>query len=456
MIHLVASLIAAAVGLAGDGGRAAELVGRLGAPRFEDREAAAKALRAIGYEALPTLRAAVHAKDAEVRARATRLLDEVRSDWLTTPTRLSLDFQDRPAADIARAIDGRNGVRLTMLPPFRRTGAAPGPGRITLRSNGPMTFWEAIDRLCEAAGQTPLPSDHFAGSVGDPMLFLMPRGQGAGDSPHVASGVFRVSLESLELSGEHRPGKRGAPGRGAEVSARLMFEAEPRMLAIDDGPCEWLEAVDDAGQSLVRPGRGGAGPRRYAEAGGFGQFAMGTSSFGTGPRFVVSAPLPAPDRPGRTLRTLRGTMPVLLAMREPEPLVVPLDRKGGGEEVRDDRVAIAVGSSRFGGPGGFPGAEIQLTLRTIAPEPIHGRLLPYQIDVLDAEGTRFKLVGAHITVDPGVTRVNLNLSSTARPKRPENGGRPSFEGKEPVRLHFYHVFRATADVAFRFEDLPLP
>ena len=456
MIHLVVSLIVVAVGLAGDGGPAAELVGRLGAPRFEDREAAAKALRAIGYEALPTLRAAVHSKDAEVRTRATRLLDEVRTDWLITPTRLPLDFQDRPVADIAKAINGRNGLRLTMLPPFTRTGVAPGPGRITLRSEGSVTFWEAIDQLCEAAGQTPLPADHFAGSAGEPMLFLMPRGQDAGDSPHVASGIFRVSLESLELSGEHRPGQRGAPGRSAELSARLMFEAEPRMLAIEDGPCEWLEAVDDTGHPLVRPGRGGPGLRRYAEAGGFGQFALGTSSFGTGPRFVVSAPLTAPDRPGRTLRKLRGTMPVLLAMREPDPLVVPLDKKGVGAEVRDDRIAIAVGSSRFGGPGGFPGAEIQLTLRTIGREAIHGRLLPYQIDVLDAEGNRFKLGGAHITVDPGESRVNLNLSSTARPKRAENGGRPSFEDKEPVRLHLYHVFRATADVAFGFEDLPLP
>jgi hypothetical protein len=462
MMGLGAYLVAAVVAVAGDD-NVAELVERLGTPRFAEREAATKALRDLGPRALPALRAARKSKDPEIRNRAARLVDVLQADWLTTPTRLPLDFRDVTAEDIVKAIDGRNDLRISMLDQATRPPPG-GPPGLTLRSNGPVTFWEAVDRFCEAAGQEPLPANHFVGSAGEPMTYLMPRGRDAGDSLHVNSGVFRVALESLVLSGERQPPGPGRPGGRSQLSAKLVFEAEPRMFAVYDGPCTWVEVVDDEGHPLVRPG--GQEPRRYGEVGGHGQYAMGSGVFGTGQRFDVAEPLPGPDRPGRTLKKLRGIMPVLLAMREPDPLVVPLNPKGGGAEARDDRVAISVGKCQFGGPRGFPMAELDLTLRTIGPGTFHARILPYQIDVLDADGTRFHLVGAQITTGraidargphgPAEARVTLNMMSKARPKPPQDGGRPSFEGKEPVRLRFYHVFQATTEVAFSFEDLPLP
>jgi hypothetical protein len=55
----------------------ARLVEQLGSPRFEEREAASRALERIGEPALPALRAAVHSRDAEVRRRAARLVETV-------------------------------------------------------------------------------------------------------------------------------------------------------------------------------------------------------------------------------------------------------------------------------------------------------------------------------------------------------------------------------------------
>src|SRR5262245_34265288 len=53
---------------------AERLVDQLGSSRFAEREAAFKALDALGAAALPALRNAAKSKDAEVRQRAGELL----------------------------------------------------------------------------------------------------------------------------------------------------------------------------------------------------------------------------------------------------------------------------------------------------------------------------------------------------------------------------------------------
>src|SRR5262249_41809262 len=101
-------------------------------------------------------------------------------------------------------------------------------------------------------------------------------------------------------------------------------------------------------------------------------------------------------------------------------------------------------------------AQLDLTVRTVGPEPLIARLLPHQIDVLDAEGTRFQIGAIQVEAGRSEARVHLSLMSTARPKATDRAGRPSFEGKGPAQLRFHRMFRAPVDGAFTFEDLPLP
>jgi hypothetical protein len=108
--------------VAADGPGAAALVARLGAPQFADREAAGRALREVGRDALPALQAAAKSKDPEVRTRSARLVEDIQRDWLTKPTRLALDFRDETVEGVIKAIDGRNGLRLAALPPLRGGG----------------------------------------------------------------------------------------------------------------------------------------------------------------------------------------------------------------------------------------------------------------------------------------------------------------------------------------------
>jgi hypothetical protein len=54
--------------------KANQLVRQLGSSKFEEREAAMRALRALGEQAIPALKRAAGSNDPEVRRRATQLL----------------------------------------------------------------------------------------------------------------------------------------------------------------------------------------------------------------------------------------------------------------------------------------------------------------------------------------------------------------------------------------------
>jgi HEAT repeat protein len=61
-----------------------KLIAQLGDDDFKQREAASKALEAKGTAALPPLlRAAALAEDAEVRARARRVVDKLERRWVS-------------------------------------------------------------------------------------------------------------------------------------------------------------------------------------------------------------------------------------------------------------------------------------------------------------------------------------------------------------------------------------
>src|SRR5688500_5624987 len=58
----------------------ADLVARLAAPGFVDRETAARKLRELGVKALPAVTAGCTSPDAEVSGRCKRLLGLLRAD----------------------------------------------------------------------------------------------------------------------------------------------------------------------------------------------------------------------------------------------------------------------------------------------------------------------------------------------------------------------------------------
>ena len=86
-----------------------ELVSRLGANRYAEREAASVALEGVGRPALPALRAARGSRDPEVRNRATGLVQRIEGSLLTQPTRIRLQ---RNTLTKARALSNAVSIEL--------------------------------------------------------------------------------------------------------------------------------------------------------------------------------------------------------------------------------------------------------------------------------------------------------------------------------------------------------
>ena len=143
----------------------------------------------------------------------------------------------------------------------------------------------------------------------------------------------------------------GAATPPAPFYAEIVLTAEPNLLATQLGPLRRLEAVDDAGQSLLDPKLGGEAPASLS-AGMYG------------PPRVLTIPLVRPANPSKLLATLRGALPLEVARRPTAPtLVVPLEGSIG-KTVRDGDLAVTVREYRIDPRGQ---ATVKLTIRLEGP-----------------------------------------------------------------------------------------
>jgi hypothetical protein len=413
---------------------ASALVSRLGAGRYAQRRAAAEALERLGRPALPALRKARAARDPEVRARAAELVERIESGLMVRPTLVRLDYRERPLPEVVADLSRQSGMSLTLDPEGIRewTGR-----RVTLREPGPLPFWDALDRLCREARLHFEVGPRLAPGVGEPTLGVE-LADGVEPGASWNSGPFRVELVSLDYQ-RHRQVKgapRGPepPGASEQFQAQVLIQAEPRLLIAPAGPLRLIEAVDDRGQSLALPAEGEAGDEPSFD-------------------FAPVAPLHAgvelkyPERPGRWIRRLRGTIPLVVAARQAEPLVIPL-ADAGGKTFRRGDLTVSVGSIR---PepneaqtlidltferGGAPGA-------TGTGPVVPSLFLEQQVEVRDGRGRPFVLFPQETTVHGGEVRMTLALS-------------PSDGASAPAQLRYYGLTRARAEVTFEFADVRMP
>ena len=462
--------LAALLGLAADAGPGPDpsaLVGRLGSPRFAEREQAADALQALGPDALPALRAGRQARDPEVRARAAALLDRIESALMVRPTLVALDFRDRPLADVAAALGERAGVRLVLQPenanvPWKRE-------RVTLVAPGPVTFWAAIDRLCVAAQLQHDPNNHWPQAAGAPPTINLTLG-GPGGVPTSESGPFRVHLVGLNhsrfINFNNANGFAAAParldgnlkglgGRRAAVvraegavtdnfTVQLQVMAEPRLLIGQGGQMKFAEALDSRGQSLLLPTPG--------DGDGRAAYYNGAYHAGAAQSLQLNAQLRYPEPHGDRIKLLRGSIPLAIAARKPDPLVVTL-AGAAGKTFRTDEATLVVHELKPD-PNG-QGTMIELSLRahggpSLGANP-RGEVLAFppaqtpqtQLEVCDAQGRPLPFYVRQTSGQPGDARLSLVLLGRG-------------DAGPPALLRYHDLVRAEAEATFEFRDLPMP
>ena len=144
---------------------------------------------------------------------------------------------------------------------------------MTLQTDRPITFWEILDRLCDAADlRREFPPISQDNSPFRPPFDGLPLVPGRARPPACDTGAFRVELLRVRHRRERDYGNDNgdflfpivpgvtAPRRNATTgaidrssyAADLLVSAEPRMRIFKVGEVENATAVDDHGRSLLR------------------------------------------------------------------------------------------------------------------------------------------------------------------------------------------------------------
>jgi len=184
------------------------LVERLGSGKYAEREAASRDLERQGRIALVALRKAKEAKDPEVRVRAVALVDKIESRLMVHPTMITLDYQDRPLVEVVKAIGDQAKVPLVLNP---ENSPIWQHKRITLKEPEPVTFWNAIDKLCQAAG--------LQSNPGVPLPGPMP--------PYRVPTLSQNQLEILDSKGQVYPQWYPTTSRVDQEEVRMTVRLIP-------------------------------------------------------------------------------------------------------------------------------------------------------------------------------------------------------------------------------------
>ncbi len=170
---LVLGLVAGSVTFADDSPPKpiADLVKKLASPDFRTRDQAAKDLEAAGRAALPALRELEKSDDPELAAKAKELVERIgkqaANDATLAPTLVQLPAEERELREILADLEKQSAFHIVVSNPALYSK------KLTVRTEGKVPFWKAIEKLCDVAGLE-VASDGVAART-DPKLGLSPK-----------------------------------------------------------------------------------------------------------------------------------------------------------------------------------------------------------------------------------------------------------------------------------------
>jgi hypothetical protein len=257
---------------------------------------------------------------AQSRAEGAAAIDAAAS-LQSTPIRL--DVTDRTLAEIVEQINAQAPASVTFRP--ESTIAIGGelpkpprpPRRFTLHEPKPMSFWQAIDRVCGATSTWPSPETQPGpgGRAADRRVVLVPA---SSDRGFVCNDrVFRMALTGLVYMRDVRfapvqwpqPARaqagRDGPSDLTFFTADLHITAEPRLKIERLGRLTMRDAIDDQGRNLVRTGSRSQFPN----------VPLGVIHQG-GMSAWLPLELSYPENPGKVIKRLSGSVSALVSLRD--------------------------------------------------------------------------------------------------------------------------------------------
>lgn len=419
------------------------LIEQLGDKNFEAREAAEKAIQALGSEALPALRKAAEHPDPEVRRRVARLIPYLEREHVVAPRRISLALTSATPAEAFDAIARQTGYRLYVPDALREETET-----VKLLASD-LTFWEALDRVCRLTGaerEVELPNA-FETSGKEERGYGVRLRKRNSHAPFVHyDGAFRVSAAQLEIT--RKANLRSVPagstpgGAGTRDSYCLTLDlaVEPRLLLAGVGSVQISEATDDQNNSLV-PKKAEQDPDQDIRW-------LGIDTLGA--RRNCDQPLLTSlvncSRTAKKVTRVKGSVPVVL-LTEEAPLSLadnPLELKNkklkaGGRDITVHYLERKPKSDEY---------VLRVSIQTHTPEEVAaGALAAFEraFDLADKEGRRYTLID--IPRKALLDETGLTIDYQFHPV--EKLGPPA-----KLIYHDWKPFRH--EVRFAFKDLPLP
>jgi hypothetical protein len=473
----------------------AKLVDQLGSDRYEDREAAFKALDALGPTALEALRTALTGRDEETRRRAVELvlLIERRQEsaQLTQPKMVHLVYTDTPVTQAVQDLARQTGFQIQIEGDQTKLA-----NRKIMLDTGEVTFWQAIDQLCQKAGlvergstdipestnpQSGLPAmgrrlvlwDGYGGPrprVEVPIVLLDGKPLAM---PTYNGGAVRVRVLPRATPTANAP-QNGTPVNDNEGGRLLTIEVspEPKMGWQNVLSVRIEKVLDEQGNELKVPLPYLCEPSDYGDV--EQELVMGgirdSRLDGTGQNSNRSTQVPIRLHASKDVKKLKEVHGLVAAevLTPMQPLITVEDilnasdktvpGKGGGslkvsEVKRDDKgqVTLQVVVEKPAAPQ----AEViaaQMRMRWGGGIPVQAQLndvnaVGKTLSLVDEKGQAFKL----IAVDNKVLESDVGGTVEYRLTFQPPAGAP-----KPAKLVYIGQRQTTIDVPFVLKDVPLP
>ncbi len=437
MIPSILALVAASA-LAADPSPE-RLVGLLDSPDRVVRDEAARTLEEGGGVALPALLAARDAAGPGAgRDRLSVLIGRVEARALAEPTRIVLDFDDRPLGEAVGALAARSGRPIALEGPDLATR------RISVRNDVPLPFWEALDRLGRAGHVRHDPGPRRDEVGNDPGAATIRLVDGDPPGPAAYPGPLRVQAFAVH---RHRDLEFEAPGpfhtrpHDPEVTVEIQGFAEPGR-SIHPAGSPRLVALDALGRPIApAPGGGGGGGPGPAES---SWLIPGRTSL-----LQWHVPLGLPDLPAGSPLRLRGMLPVVIARRQPDPITIPLADAAGKEFRRGSAVVRVAGLGAAANNQtqvDFAlGDEAKLANRASAG-PEADRLGDYPRDRIEFEDADGRPLAWVLPGNPFAATADGKIQVQALVAGPA----------PPARLRVFGLLRLATELPFELHGIPAP
>jgi hypothetical protein len=403
---------------------------QLGDPDYRVREDAAKALLSMGADALPVLRNGRAHPDAEIRRRVEELIQKMERDVALAPRLITLHVTKKPVKEILAEVAKQTGYKIPTTGSQFNKDAAKG---IYSFDFDKVRFWEALDRICDATGMV------LQAGNDEVLRFAFQDNY----VPYRSyDGIFKVTATGFNYYLNSNFGQlprnpaQQAPQSYESLQGNFTVAVEPRMPILKVGMMRLLSAEDSEKNSML-----------LASPNGLNQPWMGRS-YGNNARNYVqstSVNLAWPAKSSRTIRVIKGVIPVTLLVEQKPVVVTDNLMAAPGKKFKVGTATFQVASINKRN-----GTQYEIKMDYSDENAEHNwdysniYSLQQRLELQDAKGVKCNSYINWTTFNSPTSAQFVLFSQHSNKAGP------------PAKLIYQVWVQMEQDVEFEFKDLPLP